>query len=104
MSKHTPGPWKSNKIGYIYGHDVVVAVVGTYGAKDMLEFCKDRWDADTRLIAAAPELLDECEAARAIFAAYLSAGHNSPGPTPEDIDAAFWRLDALLNKIEGGTP
>lgn len=36
------------------------------------------------------------ELARAVLAQSITAGHNVPGPTPEDIEKAFWALDAAL--------
>jgi len=57
-AKHTPGPWRHNKGGAVYGRDVVVCRVGDYTDKECLPFCKERWDADSALIAAAPEMLE----------------------------------------------
>lgn len=39
--------------------------------------------------------LKALELARAVLAQSITAGHN-PGPTPEDIEKAFWALDAAL--------
>lgn len=38
------------------------------------------------------------ELARAVLAQSITAGYNVPGPTPEDIEKAFWALDAALNE------
>lgn len=40
--------------------------------------------------------LKALELARAVLAQSITAGHNVPGPTPEDIEKAFWALDAAL--------
>jgi len=43
------------------------------------------------------------ELARAVLAQSITAGHNVPGPTPEDIEKAFWALDAALKSaMEAG--
>lgn len=42
------------------------------------------------------ELVKALEASRRVLAKLLSAGHNSPSATPEEIDAAFWSVDAAL--------
>jgi hypothetical protein len=60
MRKSTPGPWHcENSIGYIFDKNcgVLVCQVGGYQDTGLLEFNKERWDADVRLISAAPELL-----------------------------------------------
>jgi hypothetical protein len=51
--------------------------------------------ADAALgVVSVPE--DGLKQVRAVLAQYLSAGHNVPGPTHEDICTAFWLLDAML--------
>jgi hypothetical protein len=60
---HTPGPWRDyGHTGYVYGPDVVVCRCGDYSDKELLPFNKDRWAADARLIAAAPDLLAALQA------------------------------------------
>lgn len=39
---------------------------------------------------------DMIQQAHALLAQIMSAGHNTPGPTLEDIQDAFWRLDNVL--------
>lgn len=75
MTKHTPRPWRFlTNVGYVMGSDgtgpfgpreVQVGTVGDYRDKELLPFNKDRWDADGRLVAAAPDLLAACQAALA---------------------------------------
>lgn len=62
MSKHTPGPWvrSGNNIKSRTDNCVVIRIpaqTARYGAEWEIE----RWDADARLIAAAPELLEALE-------------------------------------------
>jgi predicted ATP-grasp superfamily ATP-dependent carboligase len=52
MSKHTPGPWS---------YDSLDRVVIRAGIEDIAHMDKTASDADARLIAAAPEMLEELE-------------------------------------------
>lgn len=60
MSKHTPGPWEADQVGQVWGkinnRDVRVADMGSFNM-----------NANARLIAAAPELLEACRHAEAIL-------------------------------------
>lgn len=49
MSKHTPGPWKLDREVVVDREDLEVATVDVNQGK---------WEANARLIAAAPELLE----------------------------------------------
>ena len=78
-AKHTPGPWTA--VTHEPEENISHAVVT--GNNRAIPICKTgRWDlasaADTRLIAAAPDLLAACEAAiedaSPVNADYLSAG------------------------------
>jgi hypothetical protein len=59
-----------------------------------------RADLYAALEAQLAEARKVMELARAVLAQSITAGHNVPGPTPEDIEKAFWALDAAL-KMEG---
>lgn len=56
-ANHTPGPWavSSNPADFFYGH--VIDTQGVAVAKPMAQGCRD--EANARLIAAAPELVDD---------------------------------------------
>lgn len=62
MSKtYTPGPWTNDPlIGVTFGPDGKAIQTGGGG-------CSEETQANARLIAAAPELLDGCKAALAAF-------------------------------------
>lgn len=49
---------------------------------------------------AEPMVTDAMELARAVLAQSITAGHNVPGPTPADIEKAFWALDAALHALQ----
>lgn len=57
MSKYTPGPWKAFPSG-IYGTNRDGVCVCTRHKQ-----AGDEWNANARLIAAAPDLLEACMAA-----------------------------------------
>ena len=81
MSKHTPGPWLIDGIPYNGYDDPVVysgAVLNSRGdgqyicqtTYDMQSITqRDSVEADTRLIAAAPDMLEACQVASDIFLA-----------------------------------
>jgi hypothetical protein len=58
-TKHTPGPWKVNATPHSSNQDWVVLDSGTNGRnKRVCAVYSDNDEADARLIAAAPELLE----------------------------------------------
>jgi hypothetical protein len=58
--KHTAGPWKWDGGGYIDAPRECIAGINATGSPSESE-------ANARLIAAAPELLEACEAARTVW-------------------------------------
>ncbi len=92
---HTAGPWRAAKSGYIFGPDVQVANVGDYKDRELLPFNKERWDADARLIAAAPELL---AALRELTIAAEASGWDVDADNAPILNAA---RDAIA-RAEGG--
>lgn len=61
-AKHTPGPWKKDGFGI---YDSADACIGrAYDPMRPKGFTKESIHANARLIAAAPELLEACKAAK----------------------------------------
>lgn len=56
--QHTPGPWRYTGHGYVNASDCRICQVGDFEDKELLPFNRKRWEADSRLIAAAPDLLE----------------------------------------------
>lgn len=87
MSKHTPGPWRTSYDRRERKHSVVGD--GMWFAKISWTVISDRNEADAKLIAAAPDLLDALKAAVAQLERHgfdgLSSGAN-----------------AAISKAEGG--
>lgn len=99
MSKHTPGPWEARKaLEAVYEQDFYIissaGVVGYWkGGKSW--HTDDKWvltEADARLIAAAPELLEALQAITDLYD--TDEGCRS---TPEYIAAR-----AAIAKATGG--
>lgn len=100
--KHTPGPW-----GYAYDDrgecviDVGPWCPNVYGRIDPVvasvpQDGNDNEEANARLIAAAPDLL---EAAKKAKAALLMFGHIEP--MPSWLEEAFKATVAAIRKAEG---
>ena len=54
----TPGPWKVVKnTGIIAAKECHIGRIGDFTDKELLRFNRARWEADARLIAAAPDML-----------------------------------------------
>ncbi|WP_313031788.1 hypothetical protein [Brucella sp.] len=91
-SHYDDGPWETlsedRKAGWRGDAERALAVV-----KDYLTARRPSEQAVTEAM----------ELARAVLAQSITAGHNVPGPTPEDIEKAFWALDAALKSaMEAG--
>jgi len=80
MSKHTPGPWErsNNSVVSRKASCVVVRLPAqTDRVGDEPTEQIERWDADARLIAAAPELLAALEATVSLLEKLGHASDNS---------------------------
>lgn len=92
MTKHTPSPWTRNE-GERFSHDQSAGIRASDGmyiaaALDMNRFDKDdEVEANARLIAAAPELLEALQNAKSVM---MDADiWNEYGDTAQIIDAAI---------------
>jgi hypothetical protein len=98
MAKHTPGPWHVEQ--GINDYDILVTPDGRAPAR--LAGYVER-EADARLIAAAPELL---EALRHLCGALNMSDddHEDFADSCADVVEFLWQHDAraLLARIEGG--
>jgi hypothetical protein len=99
MNKHTLGPWFTEE--YTYGDDVydftAVLAPKDVDGEGPVTICEIHNQANARLIAAAPDLL-EALCTMAAVAAYLSAGESVD---PAEIDSAFAKARAAIAKAEG---
>lgn len=68
MSKHTPGPWGQDKWGSLMtegGQDVLLRGITTISSGSDERIAEA--EANTRLISAAPELLEACQAFKRLY-------------------------------------
>lgn len=99
MSEHTPGPWRAcNNYGYSIWR---IFASWRTGSKTVAEVVGDsaETEANARLIAAAPEMLE--------LLAEIRDQHLIPRCGINDCDSCddklfAARIDALMEKIEGG--
>lgn len=83
MSKHTPGPWSYNYIG---SHGYCIYEGATPGGKHIglsILYKKDGGEANARLIAAAPDLL---EALRVVLNSDMAMREEDEGQTSKTLD------------------
>ena len=83
---HTPGPWKNNK-SEIYTDNQQESFIA-----DVFDENGD-WQANARLIASAPDLLEALQSIREYFC-------DMPMTTPE-VDSLIERVCGVINKAEG---
>ena len=103
--KHTPGPWEIHKdLGepvpqYIYGADTTyVCAIKRVGRQPNSPDVIDTFNANARLIAAAPDLLAACKLALP----WISACIDFTGCTAKDpYGADLEELRAAIAKAEG---
>ena len=84
MSKHTPGPWFNGQDGFNLGSGVVYARHSNGNPKDVatIRGWGGEQQANSRLISAAPDLL---EALESLFQDYKELADSG--------DAGFWKLE-----------
>ena len=94
MSRHTEGPWRAAPAGRVFAPDgewwLQVCKVGEFDDPEMLMHGKSRWEADARLIAAAPEMLEALEK-------MVTAEHKMPDYHPQWMNY----IRAIVAKAKG---
>jgi hypothetical protein len=91
MNAHTPGPW------YLDAHDEKGWFLLSESGPDIMAEPFDCADADARLIAAAPDLLEACESFLQMFKTGSNCDKRNPYTRPE-VKAAI----AAIAKVKGG--
>jgi hypothetical protein len=102
MSKHTEGPW-AIETNHVVAGAVRVAVVDTPNLHAGVDWVEA--DANARLIAAAPALLDALHSALASYRpSFVHPGMGRHDPT--ELPAPEWVLQAraAIAKATGGQP
>lgn len=106
-SKHTPGPWKwhwrpedKDAPGSVFaepyeGHAYAVAMMPRYQTKE-------QWEADARLISAAPDLLDALTELNKYIDFSVPCGDGDFNVSDvSGLNAAFQLACAAIEKAEG---
>ena len=92
MSQHTAGPWRYSD-GLILAKNTKIADY----SQPYMPFAEE--DANARLIAAAPELLEACKAAKQAIANAISFVNDEAAPTSStEISTLFAQLYAAIAK------
>jgi hypothetical protein len=112
MKTHTLGKWEASGCT-IYSGDTIVAVMYCEGNRSLHNLHENEtppdsmgknqhgkgWEeawANARLTASAPELLDACKAALAIFKKQFPLEHGNP-----ELGSAWGMLEGAIFKAEG---
>ena len=88
----TPGPWQ---VSYIDGVEDSLMVGGGDDGSDIVADIRDRDEANARLIAAAPELLEQCKLFEKVLRACIMAGDSG-------AELELDKLREVLAKVKGG--
>jgi hypothetical protein len=99
---HTPGPWEKATIG-IGTNSKQVVWLGEKTGRRIQVISTGRDEANARLIAAAPELLEQCKLFEKVLKAIGDMGYKDE----IDLDSHSWlmrtmELREVLAKVEGG--
>jgi len=92
---HTPGPWENASVGIgLSATQVVWFGENTNKGIQVIGTGKDK--ANARLIASAPELLEQCKLFEKLLSTLIIEGHSG-------ADLERDNLQAILDKVEGET-
>ena len=109
IRQHTPGPWRVKQTGFTYFRDLTILGEDWHGEETPIasalvrnalhpygraDKARAEIEANARLIAAAPELLDACMSA-------LRALEDNLQPGPMDEDAKEGLRAAIAKATEG---
>ena len=92
---HTPGPWENASVGIgLSATQVVWFGENTNKGIQVIGTGKDK--ANARLIARAPELLEQCKLFEKLLSTLIMEGHSG-------ADLERDNLQAILDRVEGET-
>jgi hypothetical protein len=106
---HTPGPWTvmctATKYGFAYKIDEMEAEYETAegsGDDSVMENANERNEANARLIAAAPEMLEALETAKLdMYAAWVLAKDLGDKPSIDHCSKSLSRVSNAIAKAKG---
>ena len=94
MSGHTPGPWRvfGRMTGKVISENapgvVEICETGDFRDAELVPFNGERWNADARLIAAAPDMLEVLQGCEAAMCEASNMHNRSAQVLSEHIHAA----------------
>jgi hypothetical protein len=92
---HTPGPWVAmGKAVYTESDNPTREIL--WGGHNTRSASDEEKKANARLIAAAPELLEQCKLFEKVLSTLIMEGHSG-------ADLERDNLQAILDKVEGET-
>ena len=92
----TWGPWEVDDENCICAQNAVIAAAFMPPSRS-----DEEWDANARLIAAAPDLLNAVYIAHGTFARQLDRNGDAPDSWGDDEHEAFGELKDAIAKVEG---
>ena len=115
-NRFTPGPWRvfGKMTGKVISENapgiVEICETGDFRDAELVPFNADRWNADARLIAAAPDMLEALRVARAEIVSLELAHFNEIAGPGDTFDAwlsdneALPVIDAAIARATGEKP
>ena len=112
-AQHTPGPWQSNEMinGFAIDHAAGFPIVFVSGHNEYegdpcgsitgQDKTQKEIEANARLIAAAPELLNACQNALAALLDDSDTLHDEEGFATEELKQLIGGLISTINKAKG---
>ena len=106
QEKHTPGPWQvfGRMTGRVVSENgpgmVEICETGDFRDAELVPFNAARWNADARLIAAAPDMLEALQAAQSMHQRYCDRVGASDG-WARTLKS---QIDAAITKATGEMP
>ncbi len=103
MSKHTPGPWRYGKLSeeIIAGRGEAIACMPTDRFDYAPDAARKQWEANARLIATAPELLESCKACLPVLGGLLPVIALAHPDLLPGFEKAVKTLSLVIAKAEG---
>ena len=101
--RHTPGPWVATKQHKSSPARMVWGVTKDTVTGIPLGIATDCDEADARLIAAAPELLEVCQVTNKVLHNFIEYCNEAGKPVTKPIQTAYLMTGDAIAKAEGGS-
>jgi hypothetical protein len=98
MSKHNPGPWRVDGQANDMAGSAIIRDAGGFPVASTRSWVKEQHEANARLVAAAPDLLEAAKSQVANIERWLDTG---VAATPGESKYIYDALKAAIDKAEG---